>query len=160
MWCMMNSPLMLGMDLRRVDKGDDIYKIIANEDLIALDQDPLGVQAKRIYTTYECDAPDKSYIRDNDRIDVLAKPLADGSIAIGFFNLSTEDKAEPVSIDKETILSKIGSKMKDPDKFKAASVFHIKDLITKEEKDCDAGCFGIVSLGLCDCKVIKVTPLT
>ena len=159
MWCMMNSPLMLGMDLRRVDKGDDIYKIIANEDLIALDQDPLGVQAKRIYTTYECDAPDKTYIRDNDRIDVLAKPLADGSIALAFFNLSTEDKAEPISIDKETILAKIGSKMKDVVTFKAATVFHIKDLITKEEKDCDAGCFGIVSLGLCDCKVIKVTPL-
>ena len=160
MWCMMNAPLMLGMDLRRVKEVDDIHKIISNEDLIALNQDTLGVQAKRILTTYECDAPDTTYIRDNDRIDVLAKPLSDGSIALGFFNLSTEDKVEPVSIDKKTILSKIGSKMKDPEKFKAASIFHIKDLITKEEKDCDAGCFGIVSLGLCDCKVIKVTPLT
>lgn len=159
MWCMMNAPLMLGMDLRRVKEGDDIHKIISNEDLIALNQDTLGVQAKRIFTTYECDAPDKTYIRDNDRIDILAKPLSDGSIALGFFNLSTEDKAEPVSVDKETILSMIGSKIKDVEKFKASTVFHIKDLITKEEKDCDAGCFGIVSLGLCDCKVIKVTPV-
>lgn len=158
MWCMMNAPLMLGMDLRRVKEGDDIHKIIANEDLIALDQDALGVQAKRIFTTYECDAPDKTYIRDNDRIDVLAKPLSDGSIALAFFNLSTEDKAEPVSVTKDMIIDAIGSKMTDPEGFRSSTVYHIKDLITKEEKDCDAGCFGIVSLGLCDCKVIKVTP--
>ena len=51
MWCMLNSPLMLGLDLRRVEKGDSIYNIIANKELIALNQDALGIQAKRIFST-------------------------------------------------------------------------------------------------------------
>ncbi|MCR4954506.1 MAG: alpha-galactosidase, partial [Treponema sp.] len=51
MWCMMNSPLMLGLDLRRVKKGDELYNIISNRELIALNQDKLGIQAKRIFTT-------------------------------------------------------------------------------------------------------------
>ena len=46
MWCMMNAPLMLGIDLRRVEKGDELWKIMANREVIALNQDPLGVQAK------------------------------------------------------------------------------------------------------------------
>ncbi|MCR4584887.1 MAG: glycoside hydrolase family 27 protein, partial [Lachnospiraceae bacterium] len=74
MWCMMNSPLMLGMDLRRIEKGDELYNIIANKELIALNQDPLGIQAKRVYCSL-ADEPDKEYIRDNDRLDILAKPL-------------------------------------------------------------------------------------
>ncbi|MCQ2504767.1 MAG: alpha-galactosidase [Saccharofermentans sp.] len=159
MWCMMNAPLMLGMDLRRVKVGDDIHKIIADEDLIALNQDPLGIQAKRIFTTFDCESPDKTYIRDNDRIDVLAKPLSDGSVALAFFNISTEDKVEAVSVSREKILSMIGSKMVNPEKFKNASSFHIRDLINKDEQDVSEDSFGIVSLGLCDCKVIKVTPI-
>ena len=74
MWCMINSPLMLGMDLRNVEKDSEIFKIISNTAVIALNQDSLGIQAKRIYTT-KAVAPDTTYIRDNDRIDVLAKPL-------------------------------------------------------------------------------------
>ena len=42
------APLMLGLDLRRVQKDDEIYQIIACEAIIALNQDPLGVQAKRV----------------------------------------------------------------------------------------------------------------
>ena len=53
MWCMMNAPLMLGLDLRRVEKGDALWRIIANQELIALNQDPLGIQAKSIFTTIE-----------------------------------------------------------------------------------------------------------
>ena len=87
MWCMMNSPLMLGMDLRNVEKDDNIFRIISNENAIALNQDKLGIQAKRIYTTKAVE-PDKTYLRDNDRLDVLAKPLADGSIALSFINVS------------------------------------------------------------------------
>ena len=84
MWCMMNSPLMLGMDLRKVNKGDNIYNIIANKELIALNQDKLGIQAKRVYCSIAESDPDKIYITNNDRIDILAKPLADGDFALSF----------------------------------------------------------------------------
>jgi len=96
MWCMMNSPLMLGLDLRRVEKGDTLYSIIANRDYIALNQDSLGIQAKRVrvYAKEPVLSPDKAYIRDNDRVDILAKPLCDGSIAVSFINCSSERKSE------------------------------------------------------------------
>ena len=103
MWCMMNAPLMLGLDLRRVEKDDDIYKIIANEYLIGINQDPLGVQAKRIYTTYECEDPSKEYIRDNNRVDVLAKPLSGGRVAVAVYNLSNEIVEEDFNIDIDLI---------------------------------------------------------
>ena len=56
---MMNSPLFLGLDLRRVEKGDSLYEIIANKDLIDLNQDALGVQAKRVFSTLAQKSPDK-----------------------------------------------------------------------------------------------------
>ena len=100
MWCMMNSPLMLGLDLRRVQKGDEIYQIIANEAIIALNQDPLGVQARRV-CVYSFDDDTRrhtdreytrQYIRNNNRIDILAKPLLDKGVAVSFINLGEEEK--------------------------------------------------------------------
>ena len=159
MWCMLNSPLMLGVDLRRVNKGDEIYNIIANKDLIALDQDPLGVQAKRIFTTYECSEPDKEYIRDNNRIDILAKPLSDGGIALGFFNLSQEQKEVP-SISVNEILDKIGRKTVNKDLFANAEEYKIKDLYTGEETISRSKIFDAGTLEGCDSKVIRITPVS
>lgn len=159
MWCMLNSPLMLGVDLRRVNKGDEIYNIIANKDLIALDQDPLGVQAKRIFTTYECSEPDKEYIRDNNRIDILAKPLSDGGIALGFFNLSQEQKEVP-SININEILDKIGRKTVNKDLFANAEEYKIKDLYTGEETISRSKIFDAGTLEGCDSKVIRISPVS
>lgn len=106
MWCMMNSPLMLGMDLRRVNKGDAIYEIIADEDLIALNQDALGIQAKRakiVSRDHTYTQPDKEYVRDNDRVDILVKPLSDASVAISFINLSSQDMTGEISISFDEI---------------------------------------------------------
>ena len=119
MWCMMNSPLMLGLDLRRVQKGDELYNIIANRDLIALNQDKLGIQAKRIFTTApvpeNLDAadrtPDRAYITDCDRVDILAKPLADGTLALSFFNLSQEKKCGDFTVDLALIKKYLGDKL-------------------------------------------------
>ena len=160
MWCMLNSPLMLGLDLRRVNKGEEIYNIIANKDLIALDQDALGIQAKRIFTTYECAEPDKEYIRDNNRIDILAKPLANGDIALGFFNLSQEQKSDNPAVTVDQILDAIGNKAADKDLFANAKSYRIKDLYTGEESTTDSRDFAAGILEACDSKVIRITPLT
>ena len=159
MWCMLNSPLMLGMDLRRVEKGDSIYNIITNTDLIALDQDPLGIQAKRIFTTTECTTPDKDYIRDTKRIDVLAKPLSNGDIALAFFNIENADKEQPVSVNADDIVKAIGHKMVNANAFAKASSYQIRDLISKEETTVSSKSFGIDSIKACDSKVIRITPI-
>ena len=79
LWCMMAAPLILGNDIRdfilsdgTVDKDNRAYQILTNKDVIAIDQDILGVQCKRI--------------RTNGAEDVLVKPLSDGSFALCFFN--------------------------------------------------------------------------
>ena len=162
MWCMINSPLMLGLDLRRVNKGDWIYKIITNKDLIDLNQDPLGIQAKRIFTTYTCDDPSTEYIRDINRVDVLAKPLADGDIALAFFNLSTEDYSKNITVSAAQILDHINSKMTSANKirFKNASSYRIIDLISKDISEVTGGSFSADHLTACGCKVIRITPVS
>ena len=160
MWCMMNSPLMLGLDLRRVSKGDEIYNIIANEDLIALDRDPLGVQAKRIFTTFECSEPDKEYIRDNNRIDILAKPLSNGDIALGFFNLSKDIRTDDPSVTADQIMNKIGGKAVNNELFESAKRYIIKDLYTGEVTETESNVFSAGILGACDSKVIRITPVS
>ena len=133
MWCMMNSPLMLGLDLRRVEKGDWIYNIISNKALIDLSQDSLGVQAKRVYSTKCTEAFDTTYIRDNDRVDVLAKPLSDGSLAIMFVNLS-ENVSDEISVSISHIHAMLGHKMVDKDMLLSAQEYELTDLYTMEKQ--------------------------
>lgn len=161
MWCMMNSPLMLGMDLRRVEKDDWIYNIITNDDLISINQDKLGIQAKRIFTTYPCEDPSTAYIRDNKRIDVLAKPLGNGDTALAFFNLDTGDYNNSVSVSVDLIINALGSKMSPAAIrcFRDASSYTIKDLITKEISVETEKSFGVDSMGACSCKVIRISPV-
>ena len=151
MWCMMNSPLMLGLDLRRVSVGDELYKIIANSDLIALNQDPLGVQAKRIFTTADCGglSADKAYIENIDRVDVLAKPLSDGCFALSFINVGEKDWDNPVSVSVEQIEKALG-------KSYAAGKYSVKDLWSGEAWENSNGVFEVTGLGACDCVVLKV----
>lgn len=159
MWCMMNAPLMLGMDLRRLKKGDEIWRIIANRDVIALNQDRLGVQAKRVWCSLESKQPDITYITDNNRVDILAKPLADGAVAICFINVSTKRYEKEVSIRVEDIDRYIGPKMADRERFLRASAYQVADLWTgRQEKNAD-GRFFVDKLEACDCVTYRVTPV-
>ena len=79
LWCMMNAPLILGNDIRKLltadgtpAKDSETLRIISNRDAISINQDPLGVQCRRIKT--------------NGFGDVLVKPLADGRLAVCLFN--------------------------------------------------------------------------
>lgn len=165
MWSMLNAPLMLGLDLRRVQKGDALYNIMAKEGIIALNQDPLGIQAKRIFASKMTEAsgkegtrPDQTYVRDNDRVDVLAKPLADGSVALSFLNLSQSKKEEGYEVDVALIDQFIGSKMVARDAFVQAKGYVVTDLWTGEVTRNEDGRFRVQSLGGCDNVTIRVAP--
>ena len=159
MWCMMNSPLILGLDLRKVVEGDDIHKIIANKDLVALNQDPLGVQAKRIYCSIPGDyEPDTAYIRDNERADIIAKPLADGSVALSFINLSSKTPKTGLKTDVKTILGKIGDKLPGRDAFENAKSFKVKDLWSGEVTENTVGVFEAGEVAPCDNVTVRITP--
>lgn len=68
-WCMMNAPLILGNDLRKI--SNEILDIVKNKELIDINQDPLGKQAKRI---------------KKGLMDILIKPLQNNRIALCFLN--------------------------------------------------------------------------
>lgn len=158
MWCMMNSPLILGLDLRDVQAGDDIHKIIANEDLIALNQDPLGVQAKRIFCSIPGDyEPDASYITNNDRADILAKPLSDGSVALSFINLSSVNSKTDIRTDVESIVRKIGDKMPGAEAWRNAKAFTVKDLWTGAAIKNSTGVFEVKEIAPCDNVTVRVS---
>lgn len=90
LWCMMAAPLILGNDIRQFVNDDGtaiedhpVLQIVTNQELIAIDQDTLGKSAKRI--------------KKVSGIDVLARPLSNGDIALCFFN--TSSKSNGISFD-------------------------------------------------------------
>lgn len=159
MWCMMNSPIMLGMDLRRVAKGDELWMIIANQDVIALNQDTLGIQAKRIYCSIDNTNPDTAYIANTNRVDILVKPLANGDIAMSFINLSDSRDTKEHSVDVSRIIDYIGHKIMDVAKFKNAASYYLKDLWTGEVTTNISRTFSVTGIDAYDNVTIRVTPV-
>jgi alpha-galactosidase len=80
LWSIMAAPLLIGTDLRKITPA--ALQILLNKEVIAVDQDPLGRQGKRV--------------RDRDGIDVIVKPLEDGDIAVALFNETDSEK--PVAV--------------------------------------------------------------
>lgn len=76
MWCLMASPLIFSGDMARLDPFT--VNVLCNAEVIAVDQDILGKQAR--------------VVRDADDQVLLAKPLADGSTAVGLFNFSEVER--------------------------------------------------------------------
>ncbi len=79
LWCMLAAPLILGNDLRTfirpdgsIDKDNKVLKIVSNKAAIAINQDKLGIQCRKVKTNGLC--------------DVLVKPLENNEIAICFLN--------------------------------------------------------------------------
>lgn len=75
LWCLLGAPLLIGCDLERLD--DFTLSLLTNDEVLEIDQDALCQQAIRVASA-------------ND-LDVYAKPLSDGSIAVGLFNRSSEE---------------------------------------------------------------------
>ncbi|MER6912090.1 NPCBM/NEW2 domain-containing protein [Streptomyces sp. NPDC000594] len=77
LWSMMAAPLLIGTDLRKATP--EALRILANREVIAVDQDPLGVQAR--------------VVRAQNGLWVLAKPLRNGDTAVALFN-ETDQSAQ------------------------------------------------------------------
>lgn len=75
LWCLLSAPLLLGCDLSKLD--DFTLSLLTNDEVLAVNQDPLGRQARQI--------------RVEDSTQVWAKQLEDGSMAVGLFNLDRDD---------------------------------------------------------------------
>jgi alpha-galactosidase len=71
MWCLMASPLIFSGDMAKLDSFT--LNILCNHEVIEVDQDVLGKQAR--------------IVRQDRRQMLMVKELADGSKAVGLFNL-------------------------------------------------------------------------
>lgn len=158
MWCMMNAPLMLGLDLRRMTKQDALWNIIANQDLIDLNQDALGIQAKRVYCSLCSEHPDTTYIRENHRLDILAKPLCDGGMAISFLNISEYPSAK-AQVTAAVLCEFLGHKMVNENQFLNSRSYRVKNLWSKEITINHNGCFQADELKPYDNVTLKIMPM-
>ena len=77
LWCLLSAPLLIGCDLEKLDAFT--LSLLSNDEVLAIDQDTLGKQATQI-------------AGDTEK-KVYAKPLDDGSWAVGLFNLGKESAA-------------------------------------------------------------------
>jgi alpha-galactosidase len=76
MWAMLAAPLMAGNDIATM--SPEIKEILTNKEVIAVDQDSLGIEGRRV-------------AKDGD-IEVWSRPLQDGSRAVILFNRGAAEK--------------------------------------------------------------------
>ena len=81
MWAMLAAPLMAGNDLRSMTP--ETRDILTNADVLAIDQDPLGRQARRV--------------RDDGDLEVWARPLQGGDWAVALLNRGKDARAMTVA---------------------------------------------------------------
>ena len=81
LWCILAAPLMAGNDLKNM--APEIKEILTNKEVLAIDQDPLGMQGRRV--------------RKNGDSEVWAKQLKDGGRAVVLFNRGASDADISVS---------------------------------------------------------------
>ena len=86
MWCLMAAPLVFSGDMAKLDAFT--LNVLCNHEVIDVDQDPLGKQAR--------------IVRQTRRELVLVKDLEDGSKAVGLFNLG------PVPVPMSVTWDEIG----------------------------------------------------
>lgn len=74
LWSMLAAPLLIGCDLEHLD--DFTLALLTNDDVLAIDQDPLGRAAQRL--------------GEAGSTEVWTRPLADGTTAVALFNRSRQ----------------------------------------------------------------------
>ncbi len=98
LWVLLAAPLLAGNDLTQMTP--DTISLLTNRDVIAVDQDPLGKQAERVFA----EGP----------YEIWARELADGSQAIGIFNRQdTWTIAADIEVDFEKLGFEGGALLRD-----------------------------------------------
>ncbi len=84
LWSLLSAPLMLGCDLARMDPFT--YNLLSNDEVLAIDQDIAGKGPKKIDLAKD--------------VQVWIKELADGSKAVGIFNLGDKSLKRKVNLQE------------------------------------------------------------
>ena len=76
LWSLLAAPLLIGCDLTKLDPFT--FNLLSNDEVIEVNQDPLGRQAARV--------------QEDATSQVWAKGMEDGSLAVGAFNLGGTER--------------------------------------------------------------------
>ncbi len=130
-WAQMNSPLMIGCDIRNID--EKAKNILLNRDVIAINQDPLCAMPYRV-GKYGAWHPDE--------MRIYVKHLAGGDVAIGLYNFCDEERACVVGLDQIGLAPTQGKTLK------------VKELWTGTEKTITNGVLR-APVASHDCKLYR-----
>jgi alpha-galactosidase len=83
LWCLLAAPLFAGNDLTKMTP--ETLAILTNREAIAVDQDPAGIQGRRVF--------------QEGPMEIWMKPLADGSKAVGMFNRDEHEMTLTLSFE-------------------------------------------------------------
>jgi hypothetical protein len=84
LWSLLAAPLFIGADLTKMD--DFTLGLLTNAEVIAINQDSLGVQASRVL--------------EKGNVQVWKKALSSGEVAIGIFNVGEEPVVFDLSFEE------------------------------------------------------------
>ncbi len=112
MWCMLAAPLISGNDLSKMTR--ETLDILTNKDVIAIDQDSLGVEGFKY--------------SNKDSVDVWFKPLEKGDWAMCFLNRSVEPKNVSFDWKSETVSDSLSGRNTQFDN----TIYKLKNLWTKK----------------------------
>jgi len=87
-WAIIAAPLLMSNDLRTI--SPEALSILRNKEIIAVNQDPLGIQGKRVW------------ISSDKTQEVWARPISGDAVAVVFFNPGSD--GAPVSISANLTL--------------------------------------------------------
>jgi alpha-galactosidase len=110
MWCMLAAPLLAGNDLRTMSA--ETKAILTNREVIAVDQDPLGIQGWR-------------YL-DDAGLELWFRPLAEGDWAMCVLNRTAAARAVRFDWRREHVMDDLSKRAAEFDRI----VYRIRDLWT------------------------------
>ena len=137
LWAAMKAPLLINADLTALSAAT--LATLSNPEVIAVNQDPLGVQARRVRQTVDFAA---------GAVDVWAGPLAGGDLVALLFNQGNPGtKAKDVALRWEDLGLAPGARAR------------VRDLWARRDLGEFAGGFVGTAVAPHDCMVLRVTPL-
>lgn len=113
MWCMLAAPLMAGNDLSAMSA--ETRSVLTNKEVIAVDQDVLGIQGFR-YSS-------------RDSVETWFKPLANGDWAICFLNRTKSKRTVTFDWAKEPVNDELSARPAAFDK----TIYKLRDLWLKKD---------------------------
>ncbi len=102
LWTLLASNMLIGCDIAQMD--DFTLNLLCNNEVNAINQDILGKQADRV-------------LKEGD-IEVWSRPLADGTVAAGIFNVGDSDRG----VDMKALINLLPTSSEEKDRKEPGSV--------------------------------------